>query len=231
VTVGGVFSEAWEYYTKFFRRFVATSAAVFVVLDLLAAIAADARGKGAALALTWGLVSSVASLVGAFWVQGALVVAVDDVRDGRVDLTIEDLYRRTRPYLGALLVAGLVAAVVGAVGLLLLVVPGLFILTRWAVFVPVIVLEHRRGIESLRRSNGLVIGHGWTVFGVVFLTMLLNAIATLALISVFSFLPAFAAVWIGGLVAHCLVVPFVALSWTVTYFELRRRETPLRMAA
>src|SRR5260221_13201509 len=104
MTVGGVFSEAWEYYTKFFRRFVATSAAVFLVLDLLAAIAADARGRSAGLALAWGLVSSVASLVGSFWVQGALVAAADDVRDGRVDLTIEDLHRPPRPYLGAPLV-------------------------------------------------------------------------------------------------------------------------------
>jgi hypothetical protein len=224
MTVGGVFSEAWEYYTKFFRRFVATSAAVFLVLDLLAAIAADARGRNAGLALAWGLVSSVATLVGAFWVQGALVAGIDDVRDGRPDLTIEQLYRRTRPFLGALLVAGVVAAVVGAVGLLLLVVPGLFVLTRWAVFVPVIVLERRRGLAALGRSNRLVSGTGWPVFGVVFTTTVLNAIATLALISVFSFLPTFAAVWIGGLVAHCLVVPFVALAWTVTYFELRRRE-------
>src|SRR3954454_17940337 len=175
MTVGGVFSEAWEYYTKVFRRFVATFAGVFLVLDLLAAIAADARGRNAGLALAWGLVSSVATLVGAFWVQGALVAAIDDVRDGRPDLTIEQLYRRTRPFLGALLVAGVVAAVVGAVGLLLLVVPGLFVLTRWAVFVPVIVLEHRRGTESLGRSSRLVSGHGWTVFGIVFLTMLLNA--------------------------------------------------------
>jgi hypothetical protein len=231
MTVGGVFGEAWEYYSRFFRRFATVAAAVFVVLDLLAAIAADARGKSPGLAFAWALVSSVAALVGSFWVQGALVAAVDDARDGRIDTTVEQLFRRTRPHLGALLGAGIVAALAVGVGLLL-VVPGLFLLTRWAVFVPVIVLERRGALDALRRSSALVSGYGWTVFGVVLLTILLTFVAYSGVITLFSFLPNFAAVWLGGLVAHCIVVPFTALAWTVTYFELRRREhTPLRVAA
>jgi hypothetical protein len=85
--------------------------------------------------------------------------------------------------------------------------------------------------SALGRSNRLVSGTGWPDFGVVYTTTLLNAIATLALIPIFSFLPTFLAVWIGGVVAPCLVVPFVALAWTVTYFELRRREPAAAVAA
>jgi hypothetical protein len=232
MTVGGVFTEAFEYYTRFFRRFVATAAAVFLVLDLLAAIAADARGKSAGLAFVWAIVWAAASLVGSFWVQGALVLAVDDVRDGRIDTTIEQLYRRTRPFLGTLLAAGILAALGVALGLILFIVPGLFLLTRWALVVPIVVLEGRRTADAFRRSSQLVSGHGWKVFGVVVLTLLLAWVTSGVLITVFSFLPSFVAVWVGGLVAHCVVVPFVALAWTATYFELRRREhQPVSAAA
>lgn len=226
MTVGGVLNEAFEYYTRFFRRFFLTAAAVFCVLDLLSAIAADAQGKARGLAVAWGIVATVAALVGSFWVQGALLLAVDQARHGRVDSSVEDLYRRTRPVLGMLLAAGVLVGVVCGLAFFLLVVPGIFLLTRWSLTAPVIVLERRRTLDALRRSSRLVAGHGWTVFGILALTTLLELVATVALTTIFSFLPRFGAVWLGGLIAHSIVVPFAAISWTVTYLELRRREQP-----
>jgi hypothetical protein len=47
-----------------------------------------------------------------------------------------------------------------------LVIPGLWLLTRWSLFAPVIVREHLGSLAALRRSNELVRGH----FELVFLT-------------------------------------------------------------
>jgi hypothetical protein len=172
----------------------------------------------------------LAALVGAFWVQGALVLAVQDVRDGRIDTTISELYERTRPRLPALIAAGVLAGIAVAIGLILLIVPGLYLLTIWVLIVPVIVLEQRRAGESFGRSQELVSGHGWSVFGLVIVTLLGQAIAQAVLIAVFSWLPRFFAAWVGGLIAHSLVIPVVALAWTLLYYRLAP-ERPAATAA
>ena len=56
---------------------------------------------------------------------------------------------------------------------MLLIVPGLFLLTIWIAVIPAIVLEGRGIGESFGRSRDLVRGNGWNVFGVIILTILL----------------------------------------------------------
>jgi hypothetical protein len=97
MSVSGVLGEAFDLYRRFFWRFVATAAVVFLVLDLASAFADRASGSSVGAELLWTLIALVLSVVGAFWLQGALIEAVRDVRDGRIDTTIGELYERTRP--------------------------------------------------------------------------------------------------------------------------------------
>ncbi len=223
MTIGDVLREALDLYQRFFGRFVLTAAAVFVFVDLLSAIAIDARDESKGLAVAWGIVSVLVGLVGAFWVQGTLVATVQDVRSGKAGTTIGDVYDRVRPRLPALISAGLLGGLGIALGLVLLVVPGLVLLTRWALLAPVIVLEGRSAGDAFRRSTELVRGNGWTVFGVILVTLLVALVAHSVLVMSFSFLPDFAANWAGGTIADSLVAPFVALSWTVMYFRLSQK--------
>lgn len=170
------------------------------------------------------VISMVVSLVGTFWLQGALVYAVEDVRDGRVDSSIGELFERVRPHLGTLIPAGLLAGLGIAIGLVLLVVPGLVLLTWWCLIGPVIVLEEKRAGEAFTRSRELVSGHGWTVFGIVVITAIGSAIASGIIQSIFSFLGLFLRYWIGGTIASAIVGPFIAVALTLTYFELRQGE-------
>lgn len=222
MTVGGVLSEAWQLYRRFFARFFLTAAAVFVVINLFSAIAADARaGAADAVAGFWSLIGILATLVGSLWVQGALTATVADVRDGRPDEGVEATYRRVRPSLVPLLLAGILAGLGIALGLVLLIVPGLFLLTRWVLVTPVVVLERLGATDALRRSWQLVRGHGWSVFAVIVVTVLLALVAQGLFLGLFLFLPTFLQNWIGGLVANSLVTPFLALAWTLMYFHLR----------
>jgi hypothetical protein len=228
VTVSGVLNEAVELYRRFFKRFFLTAAAVFVVLNLFSAIAADAQTDAhRSVAAFWTLASLVVLLIGSLWLQGALTATVADVRDGRADDEIGVTFRRVRPYLGTLFFAGILAGLGIALGFVLLVLPGLFLLTRWIVVTPVVVLEGKGATDSLRRSWELVRGHGWPVFGVLVVTLLIGMVGQILFLGIFAFLPDFLQNWLGGLVANSLVTPFLALSWTLLYFHLRGEPAPL----
>ncbi len=176
MTFGGILGEAWELYTKFFKRFFVIALIVFGIVNLLNALVATLFGSGAGIAVLLALITDVVALVGTFWLQGALVYAVDDVRDGKVDTTVGQIFERVRPYLWTLILAGVLAGLGITVGLILLIVPGLILLTWWCLMVPVIVLEEKGVGEAFGRSRELVRGHAWTVFGVVIVAGILSGV-------------------------------------------------------
>ena len=221
MSVGSILGESWRLYTRFFKRFFVIAVIVYLIVNLLNALVATAFGHGAGIAALLALITVVVSLVGTFWLQGALVFAVDDVRDGKIDTTVGQVFERVRPFLGTLILAGVLAGIGVAIGLVLLVVPGLILLTWWCLIVPVIVLEGKRVGESFSRSRELVRGHAWTVFGVVLISAVLSAIASGIIQSIFSFLGSFLRYWIGGAIASAIVGPFFAVALTHMYFTLR----------
>jgi hypothetical protein len=103
----------------------------------------------------------------------------------------------------------------------LLIVPGLILLTIWAVIAPVIVIEQTGALDAFGRSRALVRGYGWTVFGIVLVTGLLSGVATTLLQEAFSFLPRFLEILIGSTIAQAVVAPFTAIAIAITYFRLR----------
>jgi hypothetical protein len=227
MSVGEVLREAWELYKRFFVRFVTVAAIVFVVIGLasvLLALAADDGGLGEVL---WSLIAAGVSLVGYFWLQGALVEAVRDVRDGRADASVGELFARTQPRLPALIVAGILAGLAIAFGLLLLIIPGLFLLSRWFLITPAIVLEGRSAGESFGRSWELTRGHIGSALGLVVLTILIvivgGGIASALITAVLSPLPDLLASWLSNIVVNSLIAPFVALAWTLAYYRLAER--------
>jgi hypothetical protein len=222
VTVGDVLGAAWSLYTKFFTRFFVVAAIVFVVINLVGALLGAIAGSDSGVRVLVALISAVVSLVGTFWLQGALVYAVEDVNDGRIDSSVGELFKRVQPYLWTLVGAGLLAGLGIAAGLVLLIVPGLILLTWWCLIVPVIVLEGKPVGESFGRSRELVRGHGWAVFGVVIIVFLGSAIASGIIQSIFFFLGPFLRYWIGGTIANAIVDPFLAIALTLMYFYLRQ---------
>jgi hypothetical protein len=228
VPPGEVLGEAWALYKAHWRHFLPLALLVFVVLSLVSLLLSFLLGWfGAVLA-------TVVGLVGVFWLQGALCEAVADVRDGRADLSISETLQKVRPRLAPLLGAGVLAGLGVAVGLLLLIVPGLLLLTWWSVIIPVIVLERVAAMESFGRSRELVRGHGWNVFGVIVLTVLILLLVAIVLAIILAILLAWLPDEVRGyiqtLVSNSLTAPFLALAWTVMYFRLRDLERPAEPA-
>ena len=219
---GEVLSEAWALYKAHWRHFLPLAFVVFVVISLISLVLALVLGwVGAVLATLIGF-------IGVFWLQGALCEAVADVRDGRADLSISDTLQKVRPRVAPLLGAGVLAGLGVAIGLVLLIVPGLVLLTWWSVIVPVVVLERVAAMDSFGRSRELVRGNGWNVFGVIVLTVLILLAFAIAFAIVaavlLNWLPDEGKSFVQTLVVDTLTAPFLALAWTLMYFRLRRGE-------
>ncbi|MGH3005104.1 MAG: hypothetical protein ACRDOS_04260 [Gaiellaceae bacterium] len=217
---GEVIGEAWDAYKEHFTHLVPIAFVVYVLIALLTLLLVILLGVAGAF------VGFFIGIAGVFWLQGALVVAIEDVRDGRADLSLGETLSRVRPQLNTLTLAGILAALGVGLGLLLLIVPGLILWTWWLVIVPVIMLEGTGVTAAFGRSRELVRGHGWSVFGVLVLTILI----LIAVDVVFGVVAAgFDNVVIALLLdiaSQTLTAPFIALAWTLTYFRLRGLEQP-----
>lgn len=211
----GVIGEAWALYKAHWRHLLPISFLVYVAIALLSVLLV------ALLGWLGGLLALAASLAGLFWVQGALATAVHDIRDGRADLSLSETFQRVRPQLGAIVVAGLLAGLGIFLGLLLLIVPGLVLLTWWVVIIPVIALERTSAGAAFGRSRELVRGYGWNVFGVIVLTFLLLIGFGIVLSIVLSPLDDWLQSAVSNIVSGGLTTPFVALVWTLLYLRLR----------
>jgi hypothetical protein len=124
--------------------------------------------------------------------------------------------------LGPLIVAGILAGIGIGIGLLLLIVPGLFLLTIWAVLAPVIVIERKDAMSSFGRSRELVRGNGWQVFGVIVVLFILQFVVTAVIQALAnSISDTVVGFSLADLIVRLLVAPLSALAAAVLFFELK----------
>ena len=218
--IGDPIGEGWAIYKRFWRHLIPIALVVYLVVSLIALALASTGSTLSALA------AFIVSVAGVFLLQSALVEAVADVRDGRADLTLTETIARAWPRLGSVAVAGISAAIAIVLGLVLIIVPGLFLLTIWSMIVPVVVLERRRAFESFGRSRELVRDYGWTVFGVIVVTFAIDVAVSIVLEILFGGFSTAIGHYVANVVANTLVAPFVAATWTCTYFRLRELKEP-----
>jgi hypothetical protein len=214
VQPGSVIGEAWELYKTHWRHLLPFALVVYLILGLVTLLLVAAFGWFGAV-LGW-----VVGIVGLFWLQGALVEAVADVRDGRADMSMGETFRHAQEHIGPLAVAGILAGLAIGVGLLLFIVPGLYLLTIWSVLIPVIVLEGRGVMEAFGRSRELVRGNGWNVFGVIVLSILILIGAAIVLSLLLFWLEGWFGAFVRSVISNTITAPFVALALTLLYYRL-----------
>jgi hypothetical protein len=166
-----------------------------------------------------GILGALVGLAAGFLYTGFVVKLVQDVRDGRRDFSVGELFSSATPYLGTLILAGILAGIGIAIGFVLIIVPGLILLTIWAVISPSIVVEDKGVFEAFGRSRELVRGHGWQVFGAIVLTFLIIVVVGIvaSLIG--------AAIGDAGLVilraiGNVITAPVWALVASILFFDL-----------
>ncbi len=214
--LSGVLSEAWALYRRHSAHFILISFVIFLVISVITALLSWALGTVGAL------IGLIFSLFGTFLLQAALVKAVQDVRDGRVDLDLGQTVSAVLPFLGSVAVASILASIGIGIGIAAIIVPGLILLTFWSLIVPEIVIGGAGAIESFGRSWRTVRGYAWSVFGTYILVFLMLIVGEIVLSVILSVLH-LSYGWrnfISNLVTDTLVAPFIAAVITLIYYRL-----------
>jgi len=131
-----------------------------------------------------------------------------------------ELWAAVRPVLSRLIWATLIVTVAVTLSIILIVVP--FILaTIWAVVVPVVVVERSTAIAALQRSQAIVRGNGWRVFGfLACLALITVSVLLFSLILALPFGTGLAGQMISNFILVCVAYPLLLTGPAVLYNEL-----------
>ena len=174
---------------------------------------ASSNGKYVLILLLLGIIASVSFI-------GGLIAAFDSKISGYSLDPMAALFigfKKFFPLFGAYILC--VIAVF--FGLLLLILPGIYVGARLALFPSFMMMENKGVFDSLKFSWEATDEHGGTLFG---LTLLFIVIITLIPSSIFTSLldPGFTQIMILGIFEYVIVIP-----WSYMYFSLYQSQKNL----
>jgi hypothetical protein len=217
-----VLKQAWRLYRRLFTRSLLMGAVVFGVLNLV-----NEGVRSGHTGLLVVLVSIVVTIAGTALLQGGLVEIVRGLHvDGDDEASPLDALSRAGDRLGKLVAVSLLVGLGVGVGVLLLLIPGLVLATRWAVAVPVAMLEKGTARDAMKRSRTIITGNGWNVFKVLFAVGLITGLVSLP----FKFVGAGAGPfgwWVAVTLGSMLTAPYTAHALTVVYYALVQPGRPI----
>jgi hypothetical protein len=208
-----VINETFSVYGRNVVALIASAIVVFGIVGVATGLLQNARG------VVLGVLAGIIRLIGIALYAGFVVRLVQDVRDGRRDQAVGDLFSSAAPAIGALIVFGILFAIGVAVGLALLIVPGLVLLTLWSVGAPAIVVERAGPIEAFGRSRRLVRGDAWPVFGTL-VVVLLIVIAIGVVLGVIATPIGNGATVVASVISNVITAPIFALAVSVMFYDL-----------
>ena len=201
----GVLSEAWDLYRRFSSHFLLIAFVIYVITALLVALLSLAGVVGAILGAILGFAAT-------YVVQASLIKAVQDVRDGRVDLDLSQTVQAAAPYILPVIGASILAGIGITIGFILL--------TFWCLIIPFIVLGGSGVFASFGNSWRTVRGYAWRVFGTYVLVFLILIAFSIVLGLILGLLPVFLRSFVNNVVTGTLIAPFLALVATLIYYRL-----------
>jgi hypothetical protein len=182
-------------------------------------------GLGAAVAVA--LIGFLAQLLSI----GAVFRLVLDDYLGR-KITIGESFSFAASKLLALVWISILTTVLVAIGVVLLIVPGVYLFVALSVAIPVLMIEGRTGFKALGRSRRLVSRRWWATFGrlivawvlIVLVSLILGALNIASALNVSSITAFLAVNALISAIEAILTAPFTAAIAAVIYVDLRVRK-------
>jgi hypothetical protein len=232
--IGEILSTAFQLYQRHWRTLLAIAAVVMVPFTLLQYLIGDqvrTRGEetanGVVETATWavgtaGLVAALAGVVMFLVLTGAITRAVAAEVAGE-DPGVEQSYRFGFHRFWSVLLVSVLVGLATIAGLILFVIPGIYIGVRLCVSIEALVVEGRRGTQAMGRSWELVGGHWWHAFGTLLVAALLTGLVNALITAPFSGTSWFVQAVVAA-VATVVTLPYGVLVGVLLYLDLRARK-------
>lgn len=179
------------------------------------------------------LVVSLLGLFGQLLATGAVFKLQLDAYLGTPHEIRESLeFAFARHRLLSLLWVGTIATVMVVIGVILLIIPGIYLFVATSLAVPVLMLEGQRGMGAISRSMNLVSGRWWSTFGRLLVGLIMYIVAVFVIgaiaggiahsttnVTLFEVIQGL----VGALITIVLA-PFIAALINVIYIDLRVRK-------
>jgi len=238
--IGEILSTAFQLYRRHWRTLLAIAAVVVVPFTLLQYLLGDqvrTRGEETANGVvietaTWavgiaGLVAALAGVVMFLVLTGAITRAVAAEVAGE-DPSLEQSYRFGFHRLWSVLLVSVLVGLATVAGLILFIIPGIYIGVRLAVSIEALVVEGRRGTQAMGRSWELVGGHWWHAFGTLVVAWLIIGVVESVITLPFGDTSWFVQGLVSA-VATTVTMPYGVLVGVLLYLDLRARKEALTL--
>jgi hypothetical protein len=170
-----------------------------------------------------GIAMVVLGVIAAYWLQASLIYGTITTLRGQRPGLSEMLSRSLQALLAVILVA-IVLSIVMTLGFVLLIIPGLILITMFWVAIPVAVVERNGVGAAFSRSRELTSGHRWSIFALFIVIVVIAAVVQVGMGLIFGFAGAQAVSVLGTWITQ-LVSMVVAGVWAclvaVSYHDLR----------
>jgi hypothetical protein len=229
--LGAVVSDGFAIYRQNFWVLLALAAAVVVPVELIVS------GLGLGW-LTSGYDSSpgvgevIVPLLSQNFVTSPLITAMAlfvllDAADGERARFGATLQRSLDLFAPVFLVVVILA--IGVVtGLMLLIIPGIYLAVRWLFAPAAVIIDGKRGIDAFQRSSDLVRNYWWRCLGVLLVVYILTNIPANLIqqgaVSAAKSADSAAIELAGQIVASTLALPLLALMIGLLYFDQTLRQ-------
>jgi hypothetical protein len=236
--IGEILTTAFQLYRRHWRTLLGIAAVVVVPLTLLEYVfgrwlrtQGEVISNGVVVSTSFwaaATASLLAALVGLLIYQvltGAITRAIAAEVVGE-DPGVEQSYRFGFMRLWSILLVSVVVGLATVAGLIVFIIPGIYIGVRLAVSIQALVVEGKRGTEAMGRSWALVGGHWWHAFATLLVAALITGVVNGVITAPFS-----AGAWfvqgVAAAVATIVTLPYGALVGVLLYLDLRARKERL----
>jgi hypothetical protein len=242
--LGDILTAAWQIYTKNASALILIVAVVVVPLTFISALITQValapktvdvvigdvtvgqivETRSFAIALLAALIAAAITVIISAVLQAAMLRGGAQATLGD-PVDVEASYRWGLKRFPSVLLLAILVGLTVAVGLLLLIIPGLIFIVMFSVAIPVLVIENRKGTEAMSRSWNLVKGHFWHAALVIVIAALIAGVVN-GILGALGGSNWFVA-WLFGAIGQIITAPFTALVSILLYLDLRARSEAL----
>jgi len=242
LTLGEVISKTFEVFRRDFTKYVVLFAVVEVIIGVVTALAQNAfvlptppPNPSPQQLFSWfsgflgalvPLVASILIVTAVFFpiAQGsAIKLASEQIEKARADLGASVRFAASK--LIRIWALSVVVGIIVVLGFIALVVPGIILAIMFSLAFPVLLIENKGVLDSMRRSRELV-GHRWLkTFGVYFVLGIIVVVASF-IVGAISRPFGVASPVVNGLLS-ALYQPLFPILLAVYYYSSVARTTPL----